>query len=54
MNEIMELVNILDQKSVSEIEQIRDEYIAENGDSKNHIIQRICGAIVQKKKEAIA
>lgn len=52
MNPIIELINKLEELSIEEIEQQRDEFIAEFGDSENHIIEDICGMVIHKKQQA--
>lgn len=50
MNEIIELIKLLEEKSIEEVEQLRDEFIAEHGDSPNHIIEHISNAVIEKKR----
>ena len=50
MEEIIKLIKILEEKSIEEVEQLRDEFIAQYGDSPSHIIERISGAVIEKKR----
>lgn len=50
MIEIIELIKLLEEKSIEEVEKLRDEFIAEHGDSPNHIIERIINAVIEKKR----
>ena len=52
MNPIIELINMLEELSIEEIKQYRDEFLAERGYSENHIIENICGMVIHKKKMA--
>lgn len=53
MSEIIEVIKILEKKSIEEIEVFRDGFIAEFGDSENHIVANVSNAVIEKKKAAL-
>lgn len=53
MGEIIEVIKKLEEKSIEEVEEFKQELIADIGDSENHIIERICNSVIEKKRAAI-